>query len=273
MAVEGVGSTSFSWGDPGPLGTGPDRLQFTAVEPREAPLAAAFALGELRYFNGVTMQHTVAREVTLEAELVLAGQRQTFSFPLTISASRNQATPGWDGRETGWEAADAIILGQPVAPEAILVDGVPHGVHLRFAPADAQGYSDGRALFGLENAQTGATVYATLVALSDDPARPVASPSPWHWSSWYGLYRAERHPWVWSEVHGWNYVADRGLSFDTGWESWVYTAADTYPYFYRFANDEQAGSLVFFDQQGWFRDLGGRFFWDFKAEAWTFLAN
>jgi hypothetical protein len=96
---------------------------------------------------------------------------------------------------------------------------------------------DGRAIAGqlkVADIYQPASYHATLDGLwiFDKPIDEF-----WKQSDWYGYYSEVSDLFMWHSEHGWQFCSGDEMSahiFDYGLESWYWTSADLYPYFYKF---------------------------------------
>ena len=93
--VTGVGTSAFTWGAGGTFGTGPNRMNFTAV-PFSTDTETDFKLGSLSYFNGTTASGSTPETVDLSIGLNFATPPvglQTSAFTLNLVSTPNTSDP------------------------------------------------------------------------------------------------------------------------------------------------------------------------------------
>jgi hypothetical protein len=167
MVTTGVGTNSFTWGDPNGFGTGtPSSLGF-AVTPFSGFFETEFSFGTLTYFNGTIKHDTGANSVDLVDTLNFTtptGVTQNFTFPLQLINTQNIGTPE--------ENADIVFLNTPFDPTAhFTVGGIDYSLlFTRFGNVVGDGFIlDNQLQFHvLEGASASAQMFGILTA-TDNP--------------------------------------------------------------------------------------------------------
>ncbi len=102
----GVGTNSFSWGDPDDFGTGPNQLSFNGNS-FSSEMGSLFKIGDLTYFNGSVVPDTSVESVPLNLQ-VSFGDRinsEVFDFKFHLVNTPNDSTNPADN-------ADFVFVGK-----------------------------------------------------------------------------------------------------------------------------------------------------------------
>lgn len=157
----GVGTSFFTWGDPGSFGTGPSSLEFTGnsfttTVPRNfvfgdpVHLSDAVSLGRLDYFNGTVVVGSTADAVSLDLTVSLTDPAGIapigFSNPLELITTLNTPDP--------IASADIVKITPPggISPvQFVTPEGIPLTLQdLHFGTVNGGGFDSIDEFFVLE---------------------------------------------------------------------------------------------------------------------------
>lgn len=151
----GVGTNTFTWGDPGLFGVGANELIFDG-NPFDTTLNSLFAVGDLTYFNGTTLLGTTVETVPLNVSLNFttpSGVNETFSFDFDLVSTPNTGTPE--------ENADFVFPINQTPTQSFNIAGVDYTLQL-FGFSQDGGATVTDEFRVLEGATTTAELYGRL---------------------------------------------------------------------------------------------------------------
>jgi len=158
MVTTGVGTSTFTWGDPTGFPTGPSSLHFGGLAFNSVPTETQFKIGALDYFNGTVNAGTFADTVSLVLAVDFSdpnGITQNFAYDLQLINTPNTGTPD--------EAADYVIL--PPFPDTILQIGAQqYTLKLAFGNVTANGFVIVNQFHVLEGQSASADLIGTITS-------------------------------------------------------------------------------------------------------------
>jgi hypothetical protein len=170
LVDSGVGTSTFTWGDPDGFGTGPNSVNFAGNGAIASPFNTPFVVGTLTYFNGTTTLGTNASSVDLNAELDLTSPvvtTATFPFTLAITTTPNTGSAA--------DNADILSLTNLYTSQTFMVGGDTYTLLLLgFENVDiSQGFVDA-AGFHVYEGSTGTADLEAEVLLASQVPEPVS---------------------------------------------------------------------------------------------------
>jgi hypothetical protein len=166
LVDSGVGTNTFTWGDPDGFGVGANSVSFAGNAAVASPFNTPFKVGTLTYFNGTTTLGTNATSVDLNAELDLTSPvvtSVTFPFTLAITTTPNTGSAA--------DNADILSLTNLYTSQNFVVGADTYTLLLLgFENVDiTQGFVDAAGFHVYEGATGTADLEAEIVLASQVP--------------------------------------------------------------------------------------------------------
>ncbi len=166
MVTTGVGTDSFTWGNPGSWGTGPSSLGFGGNS-FSVDTGVLFSFGSLTYFNGTIASGSQADAVDLSVTLSLtepSGIEEDFVYDLGLINTPNSGSPS--------DNADYVSWSSSIPDSYFTVDGVSYTLEfMGFGNISGSGFTTIDGFNVLEGASASADLFGRVTAA------PVPEPS------------------------------------------------------------------------------------------------
>ncbi|MDJ0675543.1 MAG: choice-of-anchor K domain-containing protein [Calothrix sp. MO_167.B42] len=154
----GVGTGSFSWGDPDDFGTGANKLEFQPISFVDVGSDSLFPIGELSYFNGTVLIDTSVEQVPLSFDFSLDtpdSVSQSFQLDADIFNTNNDAS------NTPLENADTVKFTDDNSLGNFTYDGKEYEITLAGFSQDG-GENISNEVVALEGETTTTRLYANI---------------------------------------------------------------------------------------------------------------
>ena len=165
--VDGIGTSTFTWGIATEIGTSPNQLVFQG-NPVTTETGALFKVGDLTYFNGTILENTGIASVPLNFELSFddpATLSQVFSIDFEILTTPNNGTPD--------ENADAVIPSTLVSQQSFSANELNYTLSLVGFSQDG-GLTTTEEFRVREDARTTASLFGRIIPVSPESSEPAS---------------------------------------------------------------------------------------------------
>jgi len=166
----GVGTDTFTWGDPADYGTGANMLTFTGNS-ISTPIDSVFKIGDLTYFNGTVGLGTNVDFVPLNVLLNLKSPviNESFAFNFELVSTPNTGTPE--------ENADFVDVVSNISDRTFKLDNQDYTLKLTAFSKD-NGVTSVQKFSALEGERTTGAIFGKIVHVppTDPTPLPVQVP-------------------------------------------------------------------------------------------------
>ena len=163
--VSGVGTNSFTWGDPGDYGTGSSRISFNGIS-FAVDFEQLFSLGTLNYFNGTIVAGTQADQIDIKVTItftVPSGVTKVFSQTLRLVNTLNVP-------DDPAASADYVFLPSSYPTETFTVNGIEYTLTiLGFGSTTGSGFVQAGSFHVFEGSMASAQLIGKITTTSCIP--------------------------------------------------------------------------------------------------------